>query len=315
MFRPKKRVLDARIRNKLRIFQTTQCSHCSRFYTQPFLCPDRRMRSSCVSFNKLNEEERRLFLGDKKWWWRITDMLQQVQEKGIMAKCRKCGALNPNPQQTTCWQCKENNLCCPHCREAPYLRYSIEDDFWKCPSAGCGKKIGIKKKAIEEVLSHEICKHCSNNLHYDPGLLLWRCRRCKNIYTSNELHKKQNQRTKGDISRLKYKKILEYRRRKMLKIPIRLLVGLSGLWGVLLGAHGLYTYFSPMELLFGGKADQLFLTLSVPERLGVTVTWMSLKSLESWFIPIAIFIVSWVIVSRSGLWPMLAYYSRKSKLF
>ena len=81
------------------LFQATQCSRCRKFYTQPFLCPPGRLQSNCISFNKLGDEERRRLMDDDKWWWRMADMIQNVQDKGIMGRCRECGALNPNPQK------------------------------------------------------------------------------------------------------------------------------------------------------------------------------------------------------------------------
>lgn len=188
-----KAAIPERLRNILRIFQTTQCSWCKRFYTQPFLCPYGRLQSSCVSFDRLGNEERGHLLGDEKWWWRMADMIQQVQERGIMARCRECGALNPNPQKITCWQCGKDTLRCPGCREAPILRYYIEKDFWQCPNAVHGKKFAIrlKKRIVEPTFSQEICPNCDRNLYYDSELLLWRCRNCSRIYTYHDL---QNQR-------------------------------------------------------------------------------------------------------------------------
>lgn len=83
--RVEKAAIPERLRNILRIFQTTPCSWCKKFYTQPFLCPYGRLQSNCVSFDRLGNEERGRFLGDEKWWWRMADMIQQVQERGIMA--------------------------------------------------------------------------------------------------------------------------------------------------------------------------------------------------------------------------------------
>lgn len=196
-----KAAIPERLRNVLRIFQTTQCSWCRKFYTQPFLCPYSRLQSSCISFDRLGNEERGQLLGDKKWWWRMADMIQQVQERGIMAKCRECGALNPNPQKAVCWHCGRNTLCCPHCREAPILRYDIERDFWKCPNAGCGKKFALrpKKRVVEPTLSQEICPNCGKNLYYDAELLLWRCsnRNCRHIYTYQDLESQRAHRKAG----------------------------------------------------------------------------------------------------------------------
>jgi predicted RNA-binding Zn-ribbon protein involved in translation (DUF1610 family) len=63
--------------------------------------------------------------------------VQQVQSTGVIARCKKCGALNPNPEGHICWhQCGENSLTCPRCPGEIILRYNISGDFWKCPKAG-----------------------------------------------------------------------------------------------------------------------------------------------------------------------------------
>lgn len=196
-----KAVIPERLRKAVTMFQTTHCSWCRKFYTQPFLCPHRRLQSSCVSFDRLAEEERRSLLGDEKWWWRMADMLQWVQERGIMAKCRErgCFALNPNPQKSTCWQCGKDSLRCPGCKEAPILRYDIEKDFWKCPNAAHSKKYRYvqKKRVTKPTLSQEICPNCGENLYCDAELLLWGCKNCKHIYTYQDLIRLGKQTRRG----------------------------------------------------------------------------------------------------------------------
>jgi len=144
----------------------------------------------------------------------MADMLQQVQDKGIMAKCREreCGALNPNPKKNVCWCCGQNALSCPRCQQSPILRYNIEGDFWKCPSAGCGKKFAIRaeKKATGPILSKEKCPKCSRNLYYDPQLLLWKCNECKRTYTKADLQgdktqEKAKQHSEESTARSEYK--------------------------------------------------------------------------------------------------------------
>jgi len=185
--------IPERLREAIRTFQTTQCSWCRKFYTQPFLCSYRRLQSSCVSFDRLGEEERRSLLADEKWWWRMADMLQRVQERGIMAKCREpgCFALNPNPQKTMCWQCGRDSLRCPSCREAPILRYDVGKDFWKCSNAKCSRKFAYRAKRhiVEPTMNQEICPNCGKNLYYDAELLLWKCLNpvCRRIYTYQDL--------------------------------------------------------------------------------------------------------------------------------
>jgi len=127
----------ARQQESVRLFAQTECSWCRKFYTQPFLCPHGRLQSSCISRDNLNEEQRDSFLSERKWHFRIAEMLRQVREYGIMAKCRAraCGALNPNPQNLVCWRCKRDTICCP--RDGLVLRYDIEGKFWKCTNAGC----------------------------------------------------------------------------------------------------------------------------------------------------------------------------------
>jgi len=194
-----KAAIPERRRNVLRIFQTTQCSWCRKFYTQPFLCPARKLRSNCISFDRLDKEERGRLLEDEKWWWRMADMIQQVQDRGIMGKCRECGALNPNPQKSVCWHCGEDTLCCPHCQKRGQkliLRYNIEGEFWKCSNAACSKKFTFrpKKQVVEPTISQEFCPNCGKNLYYDATLLLWRCKSCQRIYTYHDLQSKRTHR-------------------------------------------------------------------------------------------------------------------------
>jgi ribosomal protein L37AE/L43A len=184
--------VSEKLQSAMVLFQTTQCSWCKKFYTQPFLCPFRKLKSSCLCFDELDKQNRGKFLNDDKWWWRMKDMVQQVQDNGILGKCRLCGALNPNPQEYVCWQCGENSLCCPKCQESPILRYNIQKNKWKCPSAGCGKEFAVKLK--KQTLSKEICPVCKKNLYYDSALLLWICNGCKGRYTYQDLygiHKKE----------------------------------------------------------------------------------------------------------------------------
>jgi len=183
-------------RAAIRVFQTTQCSWCNKFYTsEPFLCPSGRLQSNCLSFQKLDPSERKRLLGEEKWWWRMSDMLQAVEDRGIMAKCRYCFALNPNPQKTDCWQCGKDGLRCPGCEAKPFLRYSFETNRWKCPNAAHSKTYAYvpKVKDTRYVLSDEICPNCKKNLYWDTELWLYKCRGdgCKRTYTFEDLHKGQ----------------------------------------------------------------------------------------------------------------------------
>jgi len=79
------------------------------------------------------------------------------------------------------------------------------------------------------------------------------------------------------------------RRRGVLRLPVKLILILASIFAIVLGAHGLYVYFSRLELLLGGEASKLFLTLGVPAWLRAPIEWMSWKGFQSWFIP-AVFI-------------------------
>lgn len=132
--------IHERLQKTIKIFETSQCSWCRKFYTsEPFLCPFRRLQSNCLYFDRLSDKDRKNLLEGEKWWWRMEDMIRQVTSKGKMAKCRnpECGALNPNPQKDECWRCHES-LCCPIHLQL-ILSYHIEGDFWRCPDTSCRK--------------------------------------------------------------------------------------------------------------------------------------------------------------------------------
>jgi len=63
---------------------------------------------------------------------------------------------------------------------------------------------------------------------------------------------------------------------------------LVSILAVVLGAHGLYVYFNPMDVLFGGNTNKLFLTFGVPSVLQRCVEWMSMRGFQSWVIPAAV---------------------------
>jgi len=81
----------------------------------------------------------------------------------------------------------------------------------------------------------------------------------------------------------------------ILRLPVKIILILASIFAIVLGAHGVYVYFSRLELLFGGEAYKLFLAIEVPIRLQAPIEWMSLKGLESWFIP-AVFIFIGLII-------------------
>ncbi len=195
-----------RLRRNLRIFESTQCSWCRKFYTQPFLCPYRRLCSNCLSFDRLAKQDRTNFLRDEKWWWRVLDMVWQARERGVMAKCRECGALNPNPRKTLCWRCQEDSLRCPAPGCGTLLEYDTEIDVWKCRKASCSKKyVWMPKKRYDEPsttkegakvsgryqTSQERCPRCVQKLIFDSELKLWKCSRCKRIWTYADLYGKR----------------------------------------------------------------------------------------------------------------------------
>lgn len=183
--RPK---VSEKLQRAVELFKTTQCSWCKLFYTQPFLCPYSRLQSNCFSLNRLSDEQRRELLGQDKWWWMMQDMIRQAEERGVLAKCRQCSALNPNPQKPECWQCHGDGLTCPTCSGGLILRYDIEGNFWKCPNAAhSGKPVIGPKISHGLTVSEEICRKCGKNLYLDTESVLWRCKNCKRIYTYHDL--------------------------------------------------------------------------------------------------------------------------------
>ena len=186
--------ISERYRVRLAAFQSMQCSWCRKFFTQPFLCPDRKLHSSCFSFDELSEEERGKFLNDEKWWWRIVDLVRQAENNGVIKKCVRCGALNPNPEKFACWRCKHNIYDrCPKCG-LPTLYFDLDDDVWKCSNAVCyGKRFTIHKLAPgtkEPVyVLRKRCLNCRSDLHFDFATRLWRCSKCQSVYTYDELRK------------------------------------------------------------------------------------------------------------------------------
>ena len=86
---------------------------------------------------------------------------------------------------------------------------------------------------------------------------------------------------------------------RMLRLPVKVILICASIVAVVLGSHGLYVYFSRLELLFGGEANKLFLAFEMPMRLSPVVEWMSLKGLQSWFIP-AVFVVFGLVIGSLG---------------
>ena len=73
--------------------------------------------------------------------------------------------------------------------------------------------------------------------------------------------------------------------RRILLVPI----GLVGLWGAVLGLHGLDWYFSGWrKFLMGVPPHKLFGVLDLSEGadfLSNQILWMSVEGLASWFMP------------------------------
>jgi hypothetical protein len=211
--------IPGKLKEAIRAFQTTQCSYCSLFYTnEPFLCPFNRLQSNCPSCRKLSADKRQELLGEQRWWWRMNDMLKQVQDKGMMTKCRMCFSLNPNPQKITCWNCEKDGLSCPGCEEKPFLRYDLTSDVWKCINNSHGKFYKyVQKKAVPNYdVSEKKCPNCQQNLYWDPELWLWRCQNksCLRIYTQQDLgNKPQDSGTQRETREEIFKERKENRRR------------------------------------------------------------------------------------------------------
>lgn len=172
-----------------------------RFYTQSFLCPHKTLRSSCHSIKQLYEipegysRENEI----KKYEQRIIEMVQHVEAKEIMAKCRnpECGALNPNPQKPTCWKCGKF-LTCPEHPDL-ILRYNIDENYWKCPLASHPQKYHEIHKKIEPAPTDTPCPGCSKKreeiyLYYDAESCLLKCNACSRFFTY----------VKGKLKEIKY---------------------------------------------------------------------------------------------------------------
>lgn len=200
-------MLDNRQRY-LTLFQISQCSWCRKFYgNEPFPCPYNTLQSNCFSFDQVSEipgwysREKEI----KKYEPRIIGMIQHVEEKEILAKCReaKCGAFNPNPQKLTCWKCERDTLRCPEHPEL-ILRYNVEGDYWKCPLASHPQKYHEIREKIEPTITDTECPKCKPDkssekrpvLYYDATSFLLKCNRCNRLFTY----------VKGNLKEVKVKK-------------------------------------------------------------------------------------------------------------
>ena len=80
---------------------------------------------------------------------------------------------------------------------------------------------------------------------------------------------------------------------------IRVAAFLLALPALILGGHGLYAYFYPLETLvslFTESQAKLFFAIEVPAELTDVVTWMSLKGLQSWFVPAVITLLGLLLI-------------------
>lgn len=69
---------------------------------------------------------------------------------------------------------------------------------------------------------------------------------------------------------------------------------------IIFGAHGLYAYFNTWDTigaLMSENYDKLFFAISVPHQISGLVSWMSLRGLQSFFVP-AIFLLVGLMLAR-----------------
>lgn len=77
----------------------------------------------------------------------------------------------------------------------------------------------------------------------------------------------------------------------MLRIPVKIVIIVAALISIILGVHGVWVYFSRLEVLFGGNSEKLFLGIELPQRLEPMISWMSMKGFQSWVIPVVFILV------------------------
>jgi hypothetical protein len=101
----------------------------------------------------------------------------------------------------------------------------------------------------------------------------------------------------------------------VLRTPISIIVGIVGIWTVLLGAHGIYCYASQWPMTLSNVADRLFLVWSIPGRLGDSTFWMSTMAARSWIIPVLVLLAGWMIVKWSNIGNHVSRVLSKYKLW
>ncbi len=106
-------------------------------------------------------------------------------------------------------------------------------------------------------------------------------------------------------------------RKKEGKGMLRIVLGIFGLWLVVLGIHGVYIHFSIWEMLWSGAdtADKLFLSISMPSPLNSWVLWMTGKGFQSWLIPAGVAVGGLMIMSWVGFTGRLSDALRKLRLW
>jgi hypothetical protein len=83
--------------------------------------------------------------------------------------------------------------------------------------------------------------------------------------------------------------------RGVLRLPVKIIMLCASILSIVLGIHGLWVYFSPLEVLFGNNSSKLFLGISLPQRLKPMIEWMSMKGFHSWVIPAAFIVLGIVL--------------------
>ncbi len=96
-----------------------------------------------------------------------------------------------------------------------------------------------------------------------------------------------------------------------IKVCVSIILGLLGLWGVVLGAHGIYVYFNTLSLVLGSQGQKLFLALDVPVRLRASVLWATERGVQSWIIPVLILVGGLWLLNYSRLWTFISNWLNK----
>ncbi|MBA7485976.1 hypothetical protein ES707_21528 [subsurface metagenome] len=77
--------------------------------------------------------------------------------------------------------------------------------------------------------------------------------------------------------------------------PLNIFLRILAIVVIVLGVHGIYVYIHRHDwLIISASAEDLFLTLDVPDMLDGLIFWMTAEGIHGWFIPI-VFIVGGLI--------------------